>query len=77
METPEDETVVLEGEAAVNLWLDGEDAWNEWAAENPDAKVDFSRIDFSIYGYVFSPGSTSQQATAVSPLNAPYLATSV
>ena len=56
METPEDETVVLEGEAAVNLWLDGEDAWNEWAAENPDAKVDFSRIDFSIYGYVFFAG---------------------
>lgn len=56
METPEDETVVLEGEAAVNLWLDGKDAWNKWVAENPDAKVDFSRIDFSIYGYVFFAG---------------------
>ena len=56
METPKDKTVVLEGEAAVNLWLDGEDAWNEWVAENPDAKVDFSRIDFSIYGYVFFAG---------------------
>lgn len=56
METPEDETVVLKGQAAVNLWLDGKDVWNKWIAENPDAKVDFSRIDFSIYGDVFFAG---------------------
>ncbi|MAJ00358.1 MAG: hypothetical protein CMH67_12380, partial [Nisaea sp.] len=56
METPEDETVVLKGQAAVNLWLDGKDAWNKWIAENPDAKVDFSRIDISIYGDVFFAG---------------------
>ncbi|MEK9594458.1 MAG: hypothetical protein VW057_00740, partial [Rhodospirillaceae bacterium] len=52
METPEDETVVLKGQAAVNLWLDGEDAWNEWAAKNPNAEVDFSCVDFSNYGPV-------------------------
>jgi hypothetical protein len=52
METPEDETVVLKGQAAVNLWRQGRTAWNKWAAENPDAKVDFSGFDFSDYDVV-------------------------
>lgn len=52
METPEDETVILKGQAAVNLWLDGKDAWNKWAAKNPDAKVDFAGFDFSDYDQV-------------------------
>ena len=52
METPEDETVVLKGQAAVNLWRQGRTAWNKWAAENPNAKVDFSGFDFSKYDVV-------------------------
>ena len=52
MKTPEDETVVLKGQAAVNLWRKGSTAWNKWAAENPNAKVDFSGVDFSDYDTV-------------------------
>jgi hypothetical protein len=29
--------------------LTGRTAWNKWAAENPNAKVDFAGFDFSDY----------------------------
>ncbi|WP_420548527.1 hypothetical protein [Curvivirga sp.] len=40
---------ILSGEDAVNLWLQGSEAWNEWVGENPVGDVDFSDVDFSIY----------------------------
>ena len=31
---------------AVQLWLQGREAWNAWVAAHPAANVDFSRVDF-------------------------------
>ncbi|BED87927.1 hypothetical protein PspMM1_03950 [Pseudoalteromonas sp. MM1] len=39
---------LLNKEASVALWLQGKDAWNEWAKNNPDMGVDFSGVKFSI-----------------------------
>lgn len=39
---------LLSKEASVLLWLQGKDAWNEWAKNNPDMGVDFSGVKFSI-----------------------------
>lgn len=41
------EKVVLEGQAAIDLWLQGKDAWNKWVEENPVADISFSGVDFS------------------------------
>ncbi|MCY7293993.1 pentapeptide repeat-containing protein [Alteromonas sp. a30] len=31
---------------AVQLWLQGREAWNQWVNENPECDVDFSEVDF-------------------------------
>jgi len=38
--------IILQGEAAITLWLKGVDAWNFWVAENPEADVIFEGVDF-------------------------------
>ena len=47
--TPEARTsnTALEGQAAVDLWLQGRSAWNIWSADHPDANVSFDGVDFS------------------------------
>lgn len=37
---------ILEGQEAIDLWLQGKDAWNQWAEENPEADVSFAGVDF-------------------------------
>lgn len=37
----------LKGDEAVALWKQGKDAWNEWVDENPNATIDFSKVDFT------------------------------
>ncbi|WP_462153927.1 pentapeptide repeat-containing protein [Pseudoalteromonas piscicida] len=39
--------VTLEGDAALNLWLQGKDAWNEWIEKHPNASVSFEGVNFS------------------------------
>lgn len=39
----------LKGQAAIDLWLQGRDAWNQWVDQNPEARIDFSGADFSRY----------------------------
>ncbi|KPW01827.1 pentapeptide repeat-containing protein [Pseudoalteromonas sp. P1-11] len=39
---------LLSKEASVALWLQGKDAWNVWAKNNPDIGVDFSGVRFAI-----------------------------
>lgn len=39
----------LEDDAAIELWLKGKIAWNDWVAENQFADVSFSDVDFSQY----------------------------
>lgn len=46
----------FKGPGRRHLWRKGSTAWNKWAAENPNAKVDFSRIDFSKYDDVSFAG---------------------
>lgn len=43
------EKVVLEGQAAIDLWLQGRDVWNKWVEENPVADVIFAGADFTGY----------------------------
>lgn len=38
--------VILQGQEAIDLWLKGKDAWNEWVEENPVADVNFSGVKF-------------------------------
>jgi len=38
--------VMLQGQDAVDLWLQGRDAWNEWVKTHPEADVDFSAVPF-------------------------------
>ncbi|MCG7540600.1 hypothetical protein [Pseudoalteromonas sp. OF7H-1] len=44
--------VVLKGQAAIELWLQGREAWNKWVEENPVADVSFHKADFTKYGVV-------------------------
>jgi hypothetical protein len=37
----------LEGDKAIDLWLQGKDAWNKWVENNPIADVSFRGVDFS------------------------------
>ncbi|MDK2594226.1 hypothetical protein [Pseudoalteromonas obscura] len=52
----------LEGQAAIERWLKGVDAWNKWVEENPVADVSFAGADFSQYNkvsfmdYIFPKG---------------------
>ena len=43
------EKVVLEGQKAIDLWLQGREAWNKWVEENPIADVSFIQADFTKY----------------------------
>ena len=36
----------MEGQEAINLWLQGRDAWNQWVEKYPEADIDFSGVDF-------------------------------
>ena len=40
--TEEKDKVVLKGQDAIDLYMQGKDAWNAWVRENPVADVDFS-----------------------------------
>ena len=44
-----DETMTLEGPAAIELWKQGKEAWNLWVKEHPEAEIDFTGVDFSPY----------------------------
>ncbi|KZN49883.1 pentapeptide repeat-containing protein [Pseudoalteromonas luteoviolacea] len=46
-ETEQDEQIILEGDEAILLWLEGKDAWNKWMEENPKAEVSFEGVEFS------------------------------
>lgn len=37
----------LSGNDAVNLYLQGQEAWNKWVEDNPEAYIDFSYVDFA------------------------------
>lgn len=54
--SPTKAKVSLEPDEAVELWLQGKDAWNKWVEENPEADVSFSGVDFSAHckesGYI-------------------------
>lgn len=43
----EQERVRLEGQAAIDLWKQGKDAWNSWIDEHMDADISFENVDFS------------------------------
>ena len=36
----------LEGDEAISLWLKGEEAWNQWCDDNPQADILFTNVDF-------------------------------
>ncbi|QPB85864.1 hypothetical protein CWC22_022960 [Pseudoalteromonas rubra] len=61
----DDSKTVLEGQAAIDLWLQGKEIWNKWVEENPIADVDFAKADFAKYdtvsfeGYKFPKGYVS------------------
>ncbi|MEP3247977.1 MAG: hypothetical protein ABJN40_06350 [Sneathiella sp.] len=50
---------VLAGNDAVDLWLQGKDAWNKWVEENPKAFVDFSGVNFGDIGTINNLASIS------------------
>ena len=42
--TPDDKTLTLKGQQAIDLWLKGKDEWNSWVEEHKYANVDFSKV---------------------------------
>lgn len=56
--------ITLSGQDAIDLWLQGKDAWNQWVKENPVADVSFHGVDFgqfdlpeiSFAGFHFTDG---------------------
>ncbi|MBE69205.1 MAG: hypothetical protein CMO07_00275 [Thalassospira sp.] len=46
-EEVEQERRTLEGEAALRLWRQGQEAWNSWIDEHPGWNISFAGIDFS------------------------------
>lgn len=44
----ESDKIHLKNFEAVQLWQSGKEKWNAWVAENPEANIDFSEIDFRI-----------------------------
>ncbi|MCG7561485.1 hypothetical protein [Pseudoalteromonas sp. McH1-42] len=52
----DDNKTVLEGQAAIDLWLQGKEAWNTWVEENPIADVSFVGANFAKYGEVSFSG---------------------
>ena len=63
------ERPTLEGDAALNLWCQGRDAWNSWISANPRCDIRFDGVDFSdkrhgdgvlrFAGYKFGRGTVS------------------
>ena len=57
--------IILSGQDAIDLWLQGRNAWNQWVTENPVADVSFAGIDFgqfnlpaiSFAGFEFPKGN--------------------
>ena len=43
------EPTILGGQAAIDLWLQGRRAWNQWVDQHPKAYINFSGVDFSRY----------------------------
>ena len=41
-----DERIELAGADAKKLWGKGRDEWNAWVADNPEADINFSRVQF-------------------------------
>lgn len=39
--------ITLEGDAAIELWLLGKEAWNKWVEKHPNASVSFEGVRFS------------------------------
>ncbi len=37
----------LKGKKAIELWLEGKDEWNKCVEKNPEARVDFSEVEFN------------------------------
>lgn len=37
--------VILKGEAALVLWRQRKEVWNQWVEDNPVADIDFSGVD--------------------------------
>ncbi|MBQ4877796.1 hypothetical protein J8M21_11310 [Pseudoalteromonas luteoviolacea] len=62
MARDDNKKTILDGKAAIDLWLQGVDAWNQWVEENPVADVIFEGVDFSQYdevsfmNYIFPKG---------------------
>ncbi|MGF1732137.1 hypothetical protein [Photobacterium kasasachensis] len=46
---PKGKLTILQGEEAINLWLKGQDEWNDWVEANPEAEVSFFEVDFTKY----------------------------
>ncbi|KZB64467.1 hypothetical protein AUP42_00720 [Thalassospira lucentensis] len=46
-EETEQERPTLEGEAVLDLWRRGQDAWNSWIDRHPDRDISFYKFDFS------------------------------
>ena len=43
---------ILSDKEAVELWLKGKNAWNEWVLANPKYSIDFGNVDFSGHNLV-------------------------
>ncbi len=71
------EPTLLRGKEAVALWGQGRDVWNAWINDNSDAKIDFSRVNFSTMtqpkdrrwfpGYQFGKGGVTFSGAAFGP----------
>ena len=44
-----DERIILKGHAAIGLWKQGKDVWNQWVEEHPEADINFKEVDFGTY----------------------------
>jgi len=42
-----EQKIILKGQEAIDLWLQGKDAWNAWVEKHPIADVSFTEVDFS------------------------------
>ena len=40
------EEIILAGQEAIDLWLKGKEAWNQWVDNNRDAQVNFEGVNF-------------------------------
>ena len=76
-----DGTVVLSSQEAIDLWLQGKKAWNDWANQHPKANVSFYKVDFnkeaedhgmaeiSFSGYRFPDGGIDFRRTSFGDYN--------